>query len=121
MVDNVEIFHEVAERLSKITAPRNRIFSITGDTEIYRDPGIYGDEIVDLVWWLEREFGVKTNINPFKCAPHESPFFQASRAMRRLIGLEPQYERLTVRDILAAIEAKRWSDEARAHIRRISP
>jgi hypothetical protein len=112
MVDNPEIFHKVVERLSRMTAPQNRVFSITRDTEVYRDLGIYGDEIVDLVWWLDREFGVKTNINPFKYAPHESPFLQTSRAIRRLIGLEPRYESLKARDILSAIEAKRWPDEA---------
>jgi hypothetical protein len=81
------------------------------DTEVYRDLGIYGDEIVDLVWWVEKEFGVKSNLNPFRYAPHESPFFPVSRAIRRLVGLERQYASLKVRDIVAAIEAKCWPDD----------
>jgi hypothetical protein len=52
--DNVEVFRKVAERLSKMTVPQNRALPITEDTEVYRDLGIYGDEIVDLVWWLEK-------------------------------------------------------------------
>jgi hypothetical protein len=111
MADNVEIFRKVVERLSSTTAPRNRAFPIIRDTEVYRDLGIYGDDIVDLVWWLEKEFGVKTNINPFRFAPGEAPFFAVFRAIRKLIGRERQYESLKVRDIVAAIEVKRWPDE----------
>jgi hypothetical protein len=95
-----------------MTAPQNRAVPITEETEVYRDLGIYGDEIVDLVWWLEREFGVKTNINPFRYAPREVAFFGILRTIRRSTGIEPQYESLKVRDIVAAIEAKRWLDEA---------
>ncbi|MGO9400395.1 MAG: hypothetical protein ACLP19_21515 [Xanthobacteraceae bacterium] len=73
---------------------------------------IYGDEIVDLVWWVEKEFGVKSNVNPFGYAPHEFPFSWALRTIGRITGLEPQYKSLKVRDIVAAIEAKRWPDEA---------
>jgi hypothetical protein len=95
-----------------MTAPQNRAQPITEETEVYRDLGIYGDEIVHLVWWLDKEFGVKPNTNPFRYAPHEFPFFRVLRAMRRVAGTEPQYESLKVRDIVAAIEAKHWPDEA---------
>jgi acyl carrier protein len=95
-----------------MTAPQNRALAITEDTEIYDDLGIYGDEIVDLVWWLEKEFGVECNINPFKYAPHEFPFFWAWRLAQKVIGIRPQYKSLKVRDVVAAIEAKRWPDEA---------
>jgi hypothetical protein len=56
MVDSsLEVFGRVQERLSRMTAPQKRMLPITEDTEVYRDLKIYGDEIVDLVWWLERE------------------------------------------------------------------
>jgi hypothetical protein len=109
---NEEVFRKVVERLSKMAAPRNRAGPITGDTHIYRDLGIYGDEIVDLVRWLDEEFGVKPSINLFRHAPQEFPFSGAFRTIRRFIGVEPQYESLKVRDIIAAIETKSWPDEA---------
>lgn len=112
MTDNAEVFRKVIERLSRMTAPQYRTRAITQDTEVYRDLKIYGDEIVDLVWWLEKEFGVKTNINPFRYAPHEIPFFRIVRKIRKIVGSEPQYESFKVRDILDAIEAGRWPDEA---------
>jgi hypothetical protein len=106
-----EIFRKLAEQLLKMTAPQYRTTSISEDTEVYGDLRIYGDEIVSLVWWLEREFGVMTNINPFKYAPRELPFAFVLRPIRKFLGLEPQYRSLKVRDILAAMEAKRWPDE----------
>ncbi len=109
--DNAEVLRMVVERLSKMTAPQNRAVPITEETEVYRDLGIYGDEIVDLVWWLGKEFGVKTNINPFRYAPREVAFFGMMRTIRRILGIGPQYQSLKVRDIVAAIEAKRWPDE----------
>jgi hypothetical protein len=112
MTDDVETFRKVVERLSKMTAPKNRGMTIVEDTEVYRDLGIYGDEIVDLVWWLEKEFGVKPNVNPFRYAPREVPFSWALRQISTIIGRVPRYESLTVRDIIGAIQAGRWPDEA---------
>jgi hypothetical protein len=106
-----EIFRKVTEQLLKMTAPQYRAASISEDTEVYGDLRIYGDEIVSLVWWLEREFGVKTNINPFRFAPRELPFAFVLRLIGKALRLEPQYGSLKVRDILAAIEAKQWPDE----------
>jgi hypothetical protein len=94
--DNVEVLRKLVERLTKMTAPQNRAVPITEDTEVYRDLRIYGDEIVDLVWWLEREFGVKTNVNPFRYAPPEVAFFGILRMIRRILGIEQQYESLKV-------------------------
>ena len=112
MVDSAEVFRKVVAQLSKMTAPQYRALPITENTEVYRDLKIYGDEIVSLVWWLEKEFGVKTNINPFKYAPHELPLVWAVLPIRKILGIEPHYKSLKVGDILAAIEAKRWPDEA---------
>jgi hypothetical protein len=106
-----EIFRKIAEQLLKMTAPQYRTASISEDTEVYSDLRIYGDEIVSLVWWLEKEFGMRTNINPFKYAPRELPFAFVLRPIGKILRLEPQYRSLKVRDILAAIEAKRWPDE----------
>jgi hypothetical protein len=111
MPRNSEIFPKVVEQLLKMTAPQYRTTSISEDTEVYGDLRIYGDEIVSLVWWLEKEFGVKTNISPFKFAPRELPFAFVLRPIGKILGLEPRYKSLKVRDILAAIEAKRWPDE----------
>jgi len=107
--DRSEAFHKLVEHLSKWA--QNREVPVTEETEIYRDLGIHGDEIVDLVWWLEKEFGVKAvNINPFKYAPSEAAFFGIVRMIRRIRGVE--YESLKVSDIVSAIEAGRWPDEA---------
>ena len=92
--------------------PRIRAFPITVGTEVYGDLGIYGGDIVELVWWLDKEFGLKTNINPFMYAPTEFPFIQILRSIGRAFGIERQYKSLKVRDIVAAIEAGRWPDEA---------
>jgi hypothetical protein len=110
--DNTEVFRKVADRLFKMAAPQNRAAPIAEETEVYRDLGIYGDEIVDLVWWLEKESGVQTNIDPFRYVPCEATFLGMSRAIWRVMGILPQYESLKVRDIIVAIEAKRWPDEA---------
>ena len=91
-----------------MTAPQKRALPITEDTEVYRDLNIYGDEIVDLVWWLEKEFEVPPNIHPFKYAPREFPFCGIWHAIRKAIGREPAYESLRVRDIVAAAKAGRW-------------
>ncbi len=111
MAEKSEIFRRVVQKLSKVTAPQKRALSITENTEIYRDLGIYGDDMVDLVWWLNKEFGVKSNINPFRYTPPESPFFRVILAARRMMGIEPHYESLKVGDIIAAINAKSWPSE----------
>ena len=67
-----------------MTAPQYRVSPINEDTEIYGDLRIYGDEIVSLVWWLEREFGVKAHIDPFKYAPREMPFASIFRPIQKI-------------------------------------
>jgi hypothetical protein len=111
MPDNADVFRKVAERLYKMTAPRYRANPIIHETEIYQDPGIFGDEIVDLVWWLEREFGAKTNVNPFRYAPREGVLAEILLMIRKAMGFAVQYESLKVRDILAVINARHWPDE----------
>ena len=110
--DGAEALRKLVERLYKMRAPQYRSTPITEDTEIYQDLGIYGDEIVDLVWWLEKKFGAKTNVNPFRYAPREGAFIGMLRTIRRIMGFAVQYESLKVRDVLAVIEVKRWPDAA---------
>lgn len=101
-------FRRVAEKLSKMAAPKYRGLPIGEDTEVYADLRIYGDEMVSLIWWLQSEFGVETNIDPFKYSPREIPFSFALCPIGKLLGLEQRFESLRVKDILAAIDAKRW-------------
>ncbi len=116
--DKEEVFRKVVERLAKMASPQARSVPITMDTEIHRDLGIYGDEIVDLVVWLSEEFGIAGVINPFIYAPREFPyafpFLAWFRAVKRAVGMgaKPHYKSLKVRDLIAVIEAKRWPDEA---------
>jgi hypothetical protein len=112
MADNTDALKKVTDQLLRMTAPQRRPSPITEGTEVYCDLGIYGDDIVELIWWLEKEFGVTTNINPSRYAPGEMPFSPIVRSIGKILGFETQYESLKVRDILAAIEAKRWPDEA---------
>jgi hypothetical protein len=107
---SAEVFRKVQTHLSRMTAPQKRTLPIAEDTEVYRDLKIYGDEIVALVWWLEKEFGVTPNIDPFKYAPREFPFSWAWRAIGKVMGREPTYKSLRVRDIVAAVEAGRWPE-----------
>jgi hypothetical protein len=92
MAYKAEVFGKVVERLSRMTGPRDRAHPIAEDTELYRDLGICGDEIVDLIWWLNKEFGVQTNVDPFVYAPRESPFFTLFRTIRKILGKETQYK-----------------------------
>lgn len=113
-VGDSETFRKVVDYLSRTTIARHRALPIVGDTEIYGDLNVYGDDIVELIWWLDKEFGVKsTGIDPFRYAPREPLFFPFRRTLRRLFGIKPsQYESFKVRDIIAAIEAGRWPDSA---------
>ena len=110
--DGSSLFRKVAERLSQMTCRRD--YRITEDTEVFGDLCIWGDEIVELVWWLDKEFGLKSaGIDPFHFAPKEGNFSPLQRALRKFFGIKPlQYESLKVRDIIAAIEAGRWPDSA---------
>jgi hypothetical protein len=85
---------------------------ITPDTELYRDLRMYGDDLAfDLVLWAQREFGVAGSFRLTDYAPGEQPF----RGFWKLLGKltrekERQYKSLTVRDVVTAIETKRWPD-----------
>jgi len=67
----------------------------------------------ELVSWLNKEFEVQMNIDIMRYAPAETPFPKVRQLIRRLFSLnEPLFKSLKVRDVIAAIEAKRWPDDA---------
>jgi hypothetical protein len=113
---NPDVFHKVAERLSRICGPQYRS-PITYDTEVYHDLNIYGDALVfDLLLWLRDEFGVEPNLHIADYGPsewHSLTLWWPWLALRRLWRRnEPKYKSLKVREIVAAVEAKRWPDDA---------
>jgi hypothetical protein len=105
-------FRKVEEHLRELLPPRKRAMPITAETELYRDLDMYGDVLAfDVVVWAEREFGV---VGGSFCVtdygPGECPFRGLWRFFGKLTGKkERQYNSLTVRDVVAAIETKRWS------------
>ena len=108
-----ETFHKVEEHLKSVLPRRERTVPITPETEIYRDLGMYGDVIAfDLVLWAQHEFGAfEGSLRLTNYAPGEDPFHKPRQFLRRLMGWkERQYKSLTVRDVVTAIESKRWPD-----------
>jgi hypothetical protein len=111
MAKNADVFDRVVEWLSGMAARKYRTSPITCDTEVYHDLKLYGDDLFELSMWLYREFGVRPTLDPGIYAPGEQPFLR--RLFRIMTGHdEPQYKSLKVRNIIAAIEAKRWPDAA---------
>jgi hypothetical protein len=108
LMDNT--FHKVEEHLRKMLPPRNRAVPITPQTELYRDLGMYGDALAfDLVLWAQREFGVEGSFRLTDYAPGEMP--SLFRLLAKLSGKKNrQYKSLKVRDVVTAIETKRWPD-----------
>ena len=104
-----ETFRKVEERLRQISP---RALPITPNTELYRDLGLYGDDLAfDLVLWARREFGVAGIFRLTDYAPGEMPFRTIWNLLRRIVGkTERQYKSLKVRDLVEAIETKRWPE-----------
>ena len=92
--------------------PRKRTIPITPDTELYGDLGFYGDALVfDVIFWAHREFGVEWgNFRLDDYAPGEMPIL---RPLAKLVGRMKRkgfYKSLKVRDLVSAIETKRWPE-----------
>jgi hypothetical protein len=92
--------------------PWARGAAITPDTELYRDLGIYGDDLAfDIVLWATGEFGMEGSFHLAEYAPGEQLFSRLRDWVRELLGMKPrQFRSLTVRDVVAAIEDRRWPD-----------
>jgi hypothetical protein len=107
-----DTFRKVEEHLLEVSVARRPAISITSETELYRDLRMYGDVLAfDLVLWAKREFDVEPNLRIGDYGPGESPFLRLFRRVAKLMGAkERQYKSLKVRDVVAAIEAKRWPD-----------
>jgi hypothetical protein len=109
-----DTFHKVEEHLREMLPPRERARPIKPETELYRDLGMYGDVIAfDVILWATREFGVEGKFQLPDYVPGEYPFPGQSfwKLLGKLTGKqEPRYKSLTVRDIVTAIEKRRWPD-----------
>lgn len=109
MTGNASVLHKVVEYLTKTAVPKNPNSPITLDSEVYRDLRVYGDDLFELALWLNREFGVEMNLKLEDYAPMEGQLFGPWVILRQIMGRSlPQYKSLKIRDIVAAIEAKRW-------------
>ncbi len=107
-----DAFRQVENQLLKVSVARRRGIAITLETELYRDLGMYRDDIAfDVVLWATREFGIEGQFHLTDYAPGESLFRFLWKPLAKLMGKkEPQYKSLTVRDIVTAIETRRWPD-----------
>jgi hypothetical protein len=104
-----ETFRKVQEYLSKF----RRGVTVTLDTELYYDLGMFGNTLDwDLVLWAHREFGVERNLRSLEYGPgNVASFAHLYEMIAKPLGLRTrQYKSLKVRDVMAAIEAKRWPD-----------
>jgi len=105
-----ETFRKVEEHLRKMLPPRKRAVPITPETELYRDLGICGDVLAfDVVFWAHREFGVDGSLRLTDYAPGEMPTF-CGLVTKLASRNKEQYKSLTVRDVVTAIETKRWTE-----------
>jgi len=78
-------------------------------TEIYYDLQLFGNDLIQLALWLEKQFGVPANINPQEYGPPEGfapQLFRKWRVRREREHL--RYKSLTIADIFAVIDAGQW-------------
>ncbi|MBX9943181.1 MAG: hypothetical protein K2Y40_03805 [Reyranella sp.] len=110
MTKDAETYRKLTEKVMELTAARG--VSISPDTEVFRDLGIYGTELLELFLWINREFGIELKVDLSMYAPGESQFgglFQ--RIWIRLTGKQPHYRSLSVGRIVEAIEDRQWKNE----------
>jgi hypothetical protein len=105
-----DIFRRVEEHLRRMLPPRKRNMPITPETELYGDLGFYGDVLAfDVIGWASREFGIQGAFRLDDYARSEMPGFL--RPLAKLIGRNRgSYKSLKVRDLVRAIESKRWPE-----------
>ena len=89
----------------------DQVMPITLDTELFGDLRLHGHDLWEFALWLQSEFGVQGSFWPNRYGPPETYSRFLMPALRKLFGLRgPQYQSLSVRDVLLAIEARRWPD-----------
>lgn len=110
MTEDSPVFRKVADYLLRAAAPRYRTSPVTADTEIYYDLRLYGDDLFELIRWINQEFGFALDLNVAAYAPTEHPFPWLADAFLRMMGrgYNRRYKSLKVRDVVAAIETRRW-------------
>ncbi|UGY13901.1 DUF1493 family protein [Bradyrhizobium septentrionale] len=108
-MERQQLFNEVLEKLSRWGITQRYRLPITAETEVFHDLRIYGDDLFELVIWLHKRFGVATNLDLGRYAPPETPF--PFLRLNALIARR-QYDSLTLRDVMAAIQAKSWFPSA---------
>jgi hypothetical protein len=83
---------------------------ITLQTEVYRNLGIYGDDLFDLLLWINKEFGVTLDLNIADYGPTEWPFLRIRKLLSKFFGeRETVYKSLKVGDVVSAVETNRCS------------
>jgi len=97
-----ENYRKIASYLAGLSPKRKAPEDLGMDTEIYKDLGLYGDDIYEFLLWIKREFGVEIMVSFGKYVPTESTFFPIREALRRLRGDE--YNSFKIRDIVGAID-----------------
>ena len=103
MASAQQLFDVVIDQLPQWGNANSYKQPITPDTEVYSDLVIYGDVLFELVLWLNKKFGVATNLELGRYAPSETPFYWIQKPIS-----PRQYDSLKIQDVIAAIEARRW-------------
>jgi hypothetical protein len=107
MTGDAEIFRKVVEYFARTAVPKDPGAPITLDTEVYRDLRVYGLDLLELELWAQREFGVEPDLAISDYVPPENGLWLYD-FVRRIIGHEKHYKSLKIRDVIEAIEAKKW-------------
>lgn len=100
---NDETYKKIVMYLEEIVPVRPASSPINPETEIYKDLGLYGDDVYEFLLWIEKEFGVRIMVAFGKVVPSESPLFWVREAFKRAGG--HSYKSFKVRDIVQAIDA----------------
>jgi len=108
-----DAFQKVAERLCKMCGPQYRTTTITCDTEVYADLGLYGLDLVELALWITEEFDVQGTIDIGPYGPPDVSWLPLPPAalikLRKWLGIaNPKYKSLKVRHLLKVIENRHW-------------
>jgi hypothetical protein len=78
-----QLFDDVVNELRRWGNASRYTPSIALETELFHDLRIYGDDLYEFVIWLNKKFGVETNIELGRYAPPEIPFLRLYELIRR--------------------------------------